>query len=46
MTSDGGENWREISGVPVSVSLAIDPVKPNTVYAAGRGGLFAVTVGL
>ena len=42
---DGEENWREIPGVPVSVSLAIDLVQPNTVYAAGRGGLFMVTVG-
>ena len=43
-STDGGENWTLISGGPGRVRLlALDPQEPDTVYAGGPGGLFAIS---
>jgi hypothetical protein len=42
-STDGGENWTMMPPGPGLVSvLALDPQDPNTVYAGGPGGLFAI----
>ncbi len=37
-STDGGESWTSagLAGTPVSI-LAIDPITPSTLYAAGKG---------
>ena len=38
-----GENWTTIPAGPGRVTvLALDPQYPDTVYAGGQGGLFAI----
>lgn len=45
MTTDGGDNWRDVPGAPgFATSLAVDQHNPNIVYAAGLGGLLAISV--
>jgi photosystem II stability/assembly factor-like uncharacterized protein len=44
-STDGGETWTPMPGAPPNVRLlALDPQDPNTLYANGPGGLFAVTI--
>jgi hypothetical protein len=43
-STDGGESWTLIPRGPGRVRLlAFDPQDPNTVYAGGPGGLFAIS---
>ena len=44
-STDGGETWTPVPGAPANARLlALDPQDPNTVYAGGPGGLFAVKI--
>ena len=43
-STDGGGSWTPIPGSPSFTQvLAFDPQDPNTLYAGGQGGLFAIT---
>jgi photosystem II stability/assembly factor-like uncharacterized protein len=33
-SSDGGASWNQVRAAPVAAGLVIDPVNPNTIYAA------------
>jgi uncharacterized protein (TIGR03437 family) len=46
VTNDSGRTWRAINsglGVNVTVSLAVDPTRPSTLYAVTSGGLYKST---
>jgi len=38
-SSDGGRSWNQVRAAPVAAGLVIDPVNPNTIYAAIANGV-------
>jgi hypothetical protein len=42
-STDGGQSWTAIPGnIGSAAALVWDPQRPNTLYAAGTGGLWTI----